>query len=189
MFKLEIDDEITLKLLEESEAKTLFRLTDRSRNELRRWLGWVDGTRTVQDSLTYIQLTLDAYHAMRALSTGIYYKGKLAGVAGFNMLDWQNRNGQIGYWLATEFVGRGIMTRAVSGLLDYGFYELDLHRIEIRAAVENERSRAIPERLGFKQEGIIREAEWLYSHFVDHAVYGMLRREWGEKSIHYWTGG
>lgn len=178
MFKLELDEEITLKHVEESDAAEIFRLTNKSRNELREWLPWVDGTKTKRDSLAFIQMTLQAFEARKGLNCGIYYRGGLCGMVGYNLIDWQNRTGHIGYWLATDFVGHGIMSRSVSGLIDYGFYELDLNRMEIRAAVENGKSRAIPERLGFKQEGVIRQGEWLYDHFVDHAVYGMLRAEW-----------
>ncbi|WP_242967796.1 GNAT family N-acetyltransferase [Tepidibacter mesophilus] len=42
----------------------------------------------------------------------------------------------------------------------------------------NVKSRAIPQRLGFKNEGVLREAEWLYNHYVSHVVYGMLDNEW-----------
>ena len=178
MFELNLDEEITLRTFQESDAKSLFRLTDKSRNQLRLWLPWVDSTKSARDTKIFIQLAEEAQQARRGLTCGIYYKGELAGVISYNLLDWQNRTGQIGYWLGTEFVGRGLMTRAVQGLIHFGFYELDLNRIEIRAATGNERSRAIPERLGFKQEGILREAEWLNDHFVDHAVYSMLRSEW-----------
>lgn len=59
-----------------------------------------------------------------------------------------------------------------------GFREYGVNRIEIRAAVGNGKSRSIPERLGFQQEGICRQAEWLSDHFVDHVVYGMLAEDW-----------
>jgi ribosomal-protein-serine acetyltransferase len=56
-----------------------------------------------------------------------------------------------------------------------------MHKVEIRAASGNKKSRAVPERLGFKQEGCIRQAEYLYDHYVDHVVYGMLDLEWAQK--------
>ena len=70
------------------------------------------------------------------------------------------------------------MTKTVLALLQYAFEDLQLNKVEIRAAVGNAKSRAIPERLGFTKEGTIREAEWLYDHYVDHVAYGMLASEW-----------
>jgi ribosomal-protein-serine acetyltransferase len=67
-------------------------------------------------------------------------------------------------------------------LVDYAFNELGLNRLEIRCATENTKSRAIPQRLGFKQEGTIRQAEWLYDHYVDLVVYGILASEWSDSS-------
>jgi ribosomal-protein-serine acetyltransferase len=65
-------------------------------------------------------------------------------------------------------------------LTDYAFNELKLDKVEIRVAVENKKSRGIPERLGFVSEGCIRQAEWLYDHYVDHIVYGMLAKDWNK---------
>jgi ribosomal-protein-serine acetyltransferase len=69
------------------------------------------------------------------------------------------------------------MTAACRAVVRHAFAEMHLQRVVIRCAVENRRSRAIPERLGFKLEGVEREAEWLYDHFVDLAVYSLLERE------------
>lgn len=60
----------------------------------------------------------------------------------------------------------------------HAFTALELKQVQIRCALDNHVSRAIPERLGFKREGIIPQAEWLYDHFVDLVVYGMLSEEW-----------
>jgi len=100
------------------------------------------------------------------------------GVIGFHDINHVHRFTSIGYWLSSDVQGRGIMTRACRALVQHALVDLGLNRVEIRAAVENCKSRAIPERLGFELEGAIRQAEWLHDHFVDHAVYGMLARDW-----------
>ena len=73
------------------------------------------------------------------------------------------------------------MTRVAEALTEYAFKELALNKVEIRVAVGNKKSRSIPERLGFINEGCIRQAEWLYDHYVDHVVYGILSEEWTNK--------
>ncbi|MGY0694644.1 GNAT family N-acetyltransferase [Virgibacillus sp. FSP13] len=178
MFLHEVDEEIALKLLDTSDTPALFNLTDDSRHYLREWLSWVDNTVTVNDSKAFIEHTLQMYAEKKMITTGILFKGELAGTASFNRLDWTNRIGSIGYWLGQDYQGNGIMTRVARALTDYGFQELKLNKVVIRAAYENQKSRSIPERLGFQKEGQLRQAEWLYDHYVDHVVYGMLAREW-----------
>ncbi len=70
------------------------------------------------------------------------------------------------------------MTNCCRAMVSLGFREFELNRMEIRCATENKRSCAIPERLGFTREGVLRDAEWVYDRFVDLAIYGMLEREW-----------
>lgn len=180
MFIYDVDEEISIRMLAEKDAERLFEITDKSRDYLREWLPWVDHTKAVQDSLTFIQTGFKIYNERTGLTAGIYYKNTLVGVAGFNNIDWQNRIGYIGYWLAINYQGRGIMTRVARALTDYAFYEYELNRIEIRVADKNIKSQAIPERLGFTKEGLLRQTEWLYDHFVDHIVYGMLKSDWNK---------
>lgn len=95
-------------------------------------------------------------------------------------MDKANRKDTIGYWLAEKFQGKGIITDAVKALIKYGFTEMNLNRIEILCAVDNTKSRAVPERLGLVNEGITRDCEWLYDHFVDSVTYSILSKEWKE---------
>jgi ribosomal-protein-serine acetyltransferase len=90
-------------------------------------------------------------------------------------VDWPNKATYLEYWLGASHQGKGIMTASCRVVVDYAFGTVDLHRLTIRCAAENRRSRGIPERLGFAFEGIARHAEWLYDHFVDHAVYSLIK--------------
>jgi ribosomal-protein-serine acetyltransferase len=169
---------VELALLEPRHAEALYVATEKNREYLRQWLPWLDGTRSPEDSLEFIQRALRQLGENRGLTTAILFEGEIAGMIGQVGIDWRSRATSLGYWLAEPLQGRGYISRACIAYLGYSFDELGLNRVEIRAAVANRRSRAIPERLGFQLEGVIRDAEWLYDRFVDHAVYGLLRAEW-----------
>ncbi|WP_028595284.1 GNAT family N-acetyltransferase [Paenibacillus assamensis] len=181
MFIHTIDEELSLKLIELKDADRIFKLTNDSRNYLREWLPWLDETTNIEDTKAFIQMCLTGFAENRNLTTAIVYKGQIVGVAGFNQINRSNQVAQIGYWLAQVYQGNGIMTRVASALTDYAFHELSLNKVEIIAAVGNTKSRSIPERLNYVQEGSIRQAEWLYDHYVDHVVYGVLAEEWNSK--------
>lgn len=178
MFRFIVDDDIELRLLEGRHADELFGLTDRNRAHLRPWLPWVDQNTSPDNTRAFIKGSLHQLAENNGLQAGIWFRGELAGVIGFLYFKWPSRKTEIGYWLDAAVQGHGIMTRACRALLDYAFGELGLNRAEIHCAGGNTRSCAVPERLGFKQEGVLRQAEWLNDHFEDNVVYGMLAGEW-----------
>lgn len=178
MFGYRVDDEIELRLLEERHAEALFALVDANRDYLREWLPWLDDNRDAAASRAFIRSCLQQFADNKGYQAGVWVAGELAGMAGFHAIDRTNRSAMIGYWLAAGYQGRGIITRACRALVDQAFAELGLNRVVIRCATGNARSCAIPERLGFTNEGVKRQAEWLYDHFVDHNVYAMLAEDW-----------
>lgn len=182
MFLVKIDEEVTMRMLSVRDAKDLFSITESSRTHLRKWIPWVDEIKSINDTLSFIKQSFHIYAERGGLTAGVFYKKKLVGIIGFNQFDWKNKIGYMGYWLAEEHEGKGIMTRAVQSLIDYAFQEFGLNRIDIRAATENKKSRAIPERLGFTKEGCLRQAERLQGHYVDHIIYGILKSEWDMSS-------
>lgn len=177
MFVFKIDDEISLKMPELSDAEILFALTDANRTHLREWLPWVDHTIEVEDTEAYIKNSMIGNGEGTLLNTLILYKGEMCGAASFNKLDEKTLTAYIGYWIAADYEGHGIMTRVVHALMKYAFEERGMEKVEIRAAEDNVKSRAVAERLNFKKEGIIRHAENVNERFLDHAVYGMLKDE------------
>lgn len=181
MFSLSVDHDIELCLLEERHAEAVFDLVDQNRAYLREWMPWLDRNTKLADTKGFINSTLDQFAANNGFQAGIWFRGTLVGVIGFHQLDWANRSTSMGYWLAAPYQGQGIITRSCRTLIEYAFNDLRLNRVEIRCALENKKSRAIPERLGFQAEGIIRQAEWLYDHFVDHVVYSLLATEYNRK--------
>ncbi|WP_101846082.1 GNAT family N-acetyltransferase [Halobacillus sp. Marseille-P3879] len=180
MFLHRVDGDLALKLIGPNDADELYQLTDHSRNHLRTWLGWVDSNDSVEDTREFIKNGLRNYAENRGIPACILFRGNIAGIIGTQDTDWTNRSTSIGYWLCEDYIGKGIMTRAVKALTNYLIQELKINRVEIRAAEKNVSSRSIPERLGYTQEGKIRQAEWLYDHYVDHIVYSMLAHEWSK---------
>lgn len=93
-------------------------------------------------------------------------------------IDAYDRKAKIGYFLGSQFEGRGIMTTALRVILHHCFTALELNRIELHCAATNTASQAVAQRLGFTLEGVLREDEWLHGAFVDIYVYGLLRAEY-----------
>jgi ribosomal-protein-serine acetyltransferase len=178
MFRYKIDHEVELRLLQEYQADQLFDLIDENRDYLREWLPWVDGNQSADDTKVFIRRSLSRFAKEDGFASGIWYQNRLVGCIDLHEIDWFNHQTSIGYWLSASDQGQGIMTRACRELINYAFHKLDLNRIEICCAPENLKSRAIPEKLGFKQEGTVRQTQRLYNRFVDLVVYGMLASEW-----------
>jgi ribosomal-protein-serine acetyltransferase len=182
VFSHKLNEHAELRLLEERHAEELSELTDRNRDHLRAWLPWVDSSRTVEDRRNFIRSSLKQFAENNGFQAGLWYDGRLAGVVGYHGIDWENRSTTLGYWLGEEYQGRGLMTAACRALVDHALIELGLNRAGIACAVDNQRSCAIPERLGFQREGVQLQAEWLYDRFVDHALYVALASEWRTRS-------
>jgi ribosomal-protein-serine acetyltransferase len=174
MLAYRISDNITLRLLQAHHTKVLFDLVDTNRDHLRAWLPWLDKTLSEKDTVRFISGMLSSFASTGAFACGIWHRERLCGVVGYNRIDSENRIGHIGYWLAKEAEGKGIMTDCCRALIKHGFEEYRLNRIVIAVATTNIKSQAIPDRLGFSKEGVLRDAEWLYDHYVDHTVNALL---------------
>jgi ribosomal-protein-serine acetyltransferase len=179
MLRHELPNGYALRLLEEADADEVFALIDANREHLAPWMPWVQDEHEPADVLPFIRATRKQIADNDGLQTAIVDpEERIVGMVGFHNVDWMNRKSSIGYWLARDEQGRGTMTLAVRAHLDHAFTMWKLNRVSIQAAVENARSRAIPERLGFREEGILRGVERVGDRVLDGVVYAMLASDW-----------
>lgn len=175
---LKIED-LELKTLAINEAEKLYRLIDKNRVQIGEWLMWVDKTKSVED----VEKMIAEYNGRRekgeGINFGIWYQAKLIGYVSFAYIDKDRRKGRLAYWLDSDYQGNGIITKSCKRLVAYGFNDLNLQRIEINCAEGNNKSRGIPERLGFTEEGIIRDSELKRGGKpVNNHSYGLLKQDW-----------
>jgi ribosomal-protein-serine acetyltransferase len=177
MEPLKVNDVAVLRPYVEEDAAALTALVAANREHLAPWLPWA-ATYGHQDSVDYIAKTRARLEAEEAFEGAVVVGEEIVGGAGLHAVDRLNRTTSIGYWLAAEAQGSGLMTATVRALLDHAFGAWDLHRVVIEAVVDNARSRAIPERLGFTEEGVLREAKLVRGRYEDAALYAMLVTDW-----------
>jgi ribosomal-protein-serine acetyltransferase len=177
-FAWRIDDKIELRPFIAHHAAPYFALIDKHRTFLREWLDWVDKTQTIEDIDAFIARSMETYGEYNGLRLGIWYEGQPAGQVGYNFWDLRSKKGEIGYWLAPTHTGKGIMTKSVAALIDYGFRVVGLHRAEILMGVGNDPSEAVARRLGASFEGILRSGEVVNGKLIDNKLYAILSDEW-----------
>lgn len=179
MLRRELPNGYALRLPEEADAAELYALIDANRDHLLPWMPWASWHQSADDVLPFIQLTRRQIGDNDGLQTVIVDPhGRIVGMIGVHGIDWRNAATSIGYWLAADEQGRGTMTEAVRAYVDHAFTTWKLNRVTIQAAVGNARSRALPERLGFREEGILREVEKVGDRMLDGVVYAMLAADW-----------
>jgi ribosomal-protein-serine acetyltransferase len=176
--KIIIDDNLSMEIVTSQHAESIFNIANSNRDQLREWLPWVDKMKSIDFIIDFIVEAQICYFEKRDYAYVILYNNIVVGRIGIYKIDHLNKIGSIGYWLDEEHQGKGIITKACRELLNYGFNALDLNRIEIKCGTENHKSQAIPKRLNFKEEGIVRQGELLYDKYIDLYSYSMLKEDW-----------
>lgn len=176
--KLVVSQRHVLRQLVAGDEEELFLCVEENRSYLREWMPWIDISKSADDVGVFVGRTVADYETGSSFRMGIEVDGKLRGVCALEEIRTMHRRCKIGYWLSRELQGQGLMTASCRALLRYAFAERNMHLVELRAARDNAKSRRVAERLGMKLDGYLREQEWLYDHFVDHAVYTLVEDEW-----------
>ena len=173
-----VEDGLELHQTLPEESEEILTVVDANRDHLREWLPWLDSTKTVEDETSFINGALEEYGKGEGVIYSIRKNGEFIGCIGLNWIDYDNRGCGVGYWLSKEHTRHGIATRSCVRLMEHCFDDHGLHRFVLEAATGNFASRAIAERLGMRLEGITKDREWLYDHYVDSALYAITAPEW-----------
>ena len=173
-----VDELVELATLTMGDAPVLARLVRDNVTRLSPWLPFATPAYDEPAARGYIQQCAADWASGRGTALGIWVNGTLSGSIGVHAINWVEGHGSIGYWIASEGEGRGLVTRSAARLLYWMFDEVGLERAEIRAAIDNRKSRQVAERLGFQMEGVARHGAEVAGRWLDMAVYGLLRSEW-----------
>jgi ribosomal-protein-serine acetyltransferase len=178
MKRITVEKDLLLIPVSLASAEVIYDSIDQSRTHLRTWLPFVDKTRSVSDTRTFIKSVLHSAAPKKDEIWEIWSADRFAGLIGLKEIDYPNKKVEIGYWLDGRMTGKGIMGKACRALTDFVFSQYKLNRIMIKVATGNIRSIKIPESLGFTFEGIERDGEYTGQGFYDLRVYSMLKKEW-----------
>lgn len=180
MREIKVDQNIRLKEIGLEDVETIFKTIYAKREYLSEWLPFVGETNDISYTQTYVQSVVDSNS--NELVCVIFYDNKLVGLAGMKDTDFENKKTEIGYWLSDEYQHKGIITKSCKALIQYAFNELDMNRIQIKAATGNYKSQRVAERLGFQREAIEREGELHARGFVDLVVFSLLKIDFNNKT-------
>lgn len=161
----------------EEDVAAALEIVLQNHEHLQTYMRWMTPGYSIDDARKFIFEGIKDRLDKKTLGLALFRDGELIGSTGFNRLDWNARACEIGYWIDREAEGKGMITKACQAMIDYAFDELEMNRIEIRCSAENDRSAAIPKRLGFKLEGTLRQAEFLHGRAHDFLIFGLLAED------------
>ncbi|WP_404451390.1 GNAT family N-acetyltransferase [Virgibacillus necropolis] len=174
-------ERLLLRMPMPGDGKAIYDAIDASINELRPWLAFAYNGQTEEETEINTRESHISFLKREKLRMLVFLKetNQFVGSSGLHDIDWDVRKFEIGYWADTRFSGHGYMTEAVAGLTEFTFNELQANRVQIQCDTRNSKSCAIPERLGFELEGIIRNEDLSIDGkgLRDTCMYAKIRTE------------
>lgn len=180
---IQVNEETQLRLLEERHVENYFALIEHNKEYLHEWIAVEAYKGSVETLRAYVKQRLLQFVNGEGYHLGIWYQDALVGILDYR-LDSRRDIVELGYWLDAAMQGKGVVTLACRTMLRHAFEEHQVHKVVISCATDNMRSRAVAERLGFVQEGILRQADRLHGRYVDGVFYGLLVDEWHAQAEH-----
>lgn len=140
------------------DGRVVYKAIENSLNELKPFMPFAHFEQTLEDVEENIRDAHAKFLTREDLRLLLFNRetGEFIGSSGLHRINWDIPKFEIGYWIDTRHSGKGYITEAVERITQFSFDELNAKRVEIRCDSNNTRSRAIPERLGYTLEGILK---------------------------------
>ncbi|MBU5468571.1 GNAT family N-acetyltransferase [Virgibacillus sp. MSJ-26] len=140
------------------DGEQVYKAITRSKEELKPWLPFARNEQAVEETEINVRESYVAFLKREDLRLHIFDKetNEFIGCTGLHRIDWNVPKFEIGYWIDTKFSGQGLISEAVEGVTNFAFEELGAKRVEIRCDFKNVKSKAVPERLGYTLEAILK---------------------------------
>ncbi|TDM02222.1 GNAT family N-acetyltransferase [Macrococcus carouselicus] len=178
MLSYKVDDEIELALPRpEIDGPVVYRLIDKQRDYLKEFLPWLDHLQNEEEEIIAFKEMMKNFGAGKSVTLVIHYQQKAAGMIDFHNINPSNRSADIGYWLSEDLQGKGIMTRAVTGMCSLGFNSFNFNRITLTIECDNLPSQKVAERSGFMLEGKLRSYLKNRDDYKDAYFYSLLKHD------------
>lgn len=160
---------------------TIFSVVDKCKETFTPWLGW-SADYSNKDAADFLKVVDEDWNNNTQFVYAIYLENTFIGVISILNVAWQHKRAEIGYWLDTDYTGNGYMTEAVR-LIEKELFDNDFNRIVIHTDVLNLKSAKIPQTLGYKLEGILRQDIYSESNqrFRDRNVFSKLKSDYNIK--------
>ncbi len=134
----------------------------------------------INDIHKFIKTLDEDFEANRSMFWAIIHKAsnEMAGSIAFYHIQPENFRAELGYMLFPSFWGKGVMSKCINTVLDFGFDELNFHSVEAHINPANDGSRKILQKFGFVSEAYFRENFFFDGQFLDSEVFSLLKREY-----------
>jgi ribosomal-protein-serine acetyltransferase len=185
--RIALDRDLELHPLTTRYAEPLFRLIQQDRAHLRQWQNWPDRIRTIDHMRQVVRRTYYKIANGDGFDLVIMHRGMPAGKIGLVYINRPQRFTEIGYWLGESFQGQGLVTRACRFVVHFAMTDLDLCRVQVRCAEDNGRSRAIPQRLGFRNAGRLPFRTNIHGEPHYEQLYIMQAEDWRSRMFYHIT--
>lgn len=172
---------LTIRPYRAGDGKEMHEAVNEDVGHLLPWMVWAYKHASVNDSELVARRCRAAWEAREDLTMAMWdrERGRYLGGTGLHRIQWEIPAFEIGYWIRKSEEGKGYVTEAVQLLTDFAFGTLKANRVFLRIATDNVRSLAIPPKVGFVQEGVLRNAVVdAHGDLHDLAIFGMTPEEW-----------